>query len=359
MIARGVAIVVGVAILAAVTHVTVVSTGGYGTPHSFVAIAIAAGVGVGAVFVGMAWKNRRWAVAFGLLVSIVAGEAFGLSQTADRLVAGSDAKQAPLREYAQVHARAKADVDAAEKEVEKASTSARLRAAEVAKTKADQAVTDSAKEMGCRANCRELLQRAVDDAAREVAAARADLVAAKEAAERKLERTKQALRDMKAPVSSTPLADVTGVAPWAVDLGQALLGSIGANGLACFLLMFGAHGTHRQPETITLEPTEIRPKSVDAPRQPKLNVSRSVRDHAARFALDRLTPNGSGVDLVAIRDAYRAWSQAQRDRYSDAEIAKALADLFQEAGIPVAEQDGRLIALGVSLKTSSRAIAHL
>jgi hypothetical protein len=53
MIARILAIISGVLILAAVAHVTVISTGGYGTPHSYVTIAIAIGAAGSGVFSGL------------------------------------------------------------------------------------------------------------------------------------------------------------------------------------------------------------------------------------------------------------------------------------------------------------------
>ena len=46
---RATAFVVGLALLGATAHVTIAHTGGYGTPHSVLTIAIAAGVGIGAL----------------------------------------------------------------------------------------------------------------------------------------------------------------------------------------------------------------------------------------------------------------------------------------------------------------------
>ena len=101
MILHSVAFLAGAAILAAVTHMTVLHTGGYGSPHSYVVIAVAAGVGIGSVCYTMARAQKQWALARCLLVCIVAGELFGLQQTTTRLVAASLAQQTPLREYAE------------------------------------------------------------------------------------------------------------------------------------------------------------------------------------------------------------------------------------------------------------------
>ena len=68
--------------------------------------------------------------------------------------------------------------------------------------------------------------------------------------------------------------------------------------------------------------------------------------HSNEFALARLSPKGAGADLAAIRQDYRAWSTTQPVQLSDAEIG--------EGGIAVAEDGGRLIAVGVSLKRTTQ-----
>ena len=191
--------------------------------------------------------------------------------------------------------------------------------------------------MGCRINCRELLQKAVNDAALEVENARAEVAVNKTKAETKLRTAKETLNSMRAPESPTPLADVTGAQPWALDLTSAILGSVGGNGLACCLLVFGAHGARR--EVTPLVPIEAG-----------LKLNETPREHAARFALDCLSSKGDGAELAAIRQRYRTWSATQPEQLSDAEIGRALAKLFDEAGIPIAEQNGQPIAMGVALK---------
>jgi hypothetical protein len=64
-------------ILFAVSHVAISATGGYGTPHLFLTLAVAFGVGLGAVFSGAAWAAQRYTLAIALVGAIVAGEAFG------------------------------------------------------------------------------------------------------------------------------------------------------------------------------------------------------------------------------------------------------------------------------------------
>ncbi len=360
MIAAGVAILIGALLLGAVTHVTVLATGGYGTPHSYLTIAIAVGVGAGSVYTGKAWADRRYGVAIGLFLAIVAGEVFGLYQTANRLVAGSEHSQAPLREYAKRHQEATDAVKAAEKSLASASTSRRLEEAIAAKKRASEESTAKAAEMGCRKGCIETFDKRVAEASAEVVAAREEIRDAKATAEAKVKSAKATLVSMKAPESPTPLADRLGVAPWLLDLVASIFGSYGANGLACFLLMYGAHGSHWQnsleqhangrahvPEAVAA------PKKVDPPRQPKM----SRRDHAAKFALSRLAPDGGGVDLDAIRQEYRTWARGEPMRLTDAEIGAELARLFEEAGIEIAQQGERLVAIGVALK--GRELARL
>ena len=74
---RGLAMLVGVGLLMATAHATILAIGGYGTAHSFITIAIATPVGVGALVLRPAWGERH-ALAHWLVVAIVAGEAFGL-----------------------------------------------------------------------------------------------------------------------------------------------------------------------------------------------------------------------------------------------------------------------------------------
>ena len=361
MIARGIALFVGFLLLCAGTHVAVLASGGYGTPQSYVAIAVAAGVGCGSVFCGMAWSARHYRLAAFLVLSILAGEAFALLQTGNRLVAGSEAQQAPMREHVKAHEKASAAIDAATKAktAADAGTSQRLTKAIEVKRQADQAIIDKAAEFGCRSNCKELLQKAANDAASEVANARLEVDNAKETARDALAKATSALARMRAPESPTPLADRLGWKPWLYDLITAGLGSVGLNGLACGLLMFGAHGTHQHAATEA--PTEGVQKPAATPRRQKLDIPRNsgrakskrrpATEHAARFAVERLKPDQDAVAyLDHIREDYRAWSPTQPLQLSDEEIGAELASLFRGAGIRIAKEGDRLIAFGVSLK---------
>ena len=100
-----IAFLVGLALLAATAHVTIESAGGYGTPHAVLTMAIAAGVGIGALAIGGAFAAERKAVAWWLVAAIIAGELYGGDMTAERLITGREAQQAPLRLAQEAFAR--------------------------------------------------------------------------------------------------------------------------------------------------------------------------------------------------------------------------------------------------------------
>jgi hypothetical protein len=359
MIARGLAVASGSLILAAVAHVTVIATGGYGTPHSYLTIAIAFGVACGSVFSGMAWSIGRCSLAVFFVACIAGGEAYGVMQTANRLVAASEHTQVPLREHAKEYARARERVEAAEARVKNVpTTSKRLTDALAAKASADAAVVAKSSERGCRENCRQLLQAQVGAAAEEVEKARAELESSKTAADTTLVSARRELDSLKAPESATPLADRTGIAAWILDLITASLGSIAANGLACCLMIFGAHHSGRRVELVTAMPiVETAMPVVDtvesntpvrAPEPASEAIILRPKDHVARFAIECMRPGGT-VELRDIQKRYSSWNTG-RVQYSRAQVAQALAQLFEDAGIAVEEVGGRLVAVGVSLK---------
>lgn len=274
MIARALSLIAGAGILLAVAHVTIMATGGYEGAHAYLTLAIAFGVACGSVCCGMAWAGNRRSLAALFVVCIVGGEAFGFMQTANRLIAASEAAQAPLREHVRTHAKALQRVEDAKAALAKPVTSARLQKAEAAKARADEAVTAQSSLRDCRDNCRQLLQAQVNAAAEEIANARSELDAVKATARAELQAAQAALDGLAAPVSPTPLADRTGIPAWALDLLTASLGSLAANGLACCLMIFGAHhGVHRveivspaaatKPEPIVATVLEAQPVDGD------------------------------------------------------------------------------------------------
>jgi hypothetical protein len=185
------------------------------------------------------------------------------------------------------------------------------------------------------------------------------MVAQKVATEDELSAARAGLGTMKAPRSPTPLADRLHIPGWVLDLIRSALGSVAGNGLAAFLLSFGAHHRTRRVEVITPRPAKPidRPVVVPviekpAPRKSaaarRNNRTGDIEEHAAKFAVECLTPGGE-ADLQTIRSRYGEWCPPARRR-PDAQIGRALAELFNQAGIEIPEHDGRLVAMGVSLK---------
>lgn len=237
MIIRTLASICGLLILAAVAHATIVATGGYWTPQSYVTIAVAAGVGMAGILSGMAWSADRRSLAVWLVVVIAAGEAFGFISTTERLIVSREAAQAPLRVAEQDRAKAIERVTNAQIVLDQLpATSPRLEAALATKSLADQAVIGKSAERGCRENCRARLQAQVDSAAAEIEQARAELGKSRTTAKSELTASRTALAALTAPPSPTPLAERLGVAAWLLDLVHSGLGSLAANGLACGLL---------------------------------------------------------------------------------------------------------------------------
>jgi hypothetical protein len=366
MIIRALAIICGLLILAAVAHATIVATGGYWTPQSYVTLAVGAGVGMAGILSGTAWSAGRRSLAVWLVVVIAAGEAFGFISTAERLIVGREAAQALLRAAERDRTTAIERVRNAQTVLDRLpTTSPRLEAALAAKTSADQAAIDKSAERGCRENCRALLQAQVDAAANEIEQARVELGNERTTAEAELAAARKALAILSAPLSPTPLADRLGMPAWLLDLLHSALGSLAANGLACGLLVFGAHQPNRWrvgraqnayqtpgPEPIVL----VQPVAVERP--PDLTIRKRViskKKHAAQFAAERLYPTEKGGSaLTSIHQAYRQWCDTKQiEPLPATQIGLLLAEMFDGAGLSITERDGMLIAVGVSLREAS------
>jgi hypothetical protein len=334
-ILKPVAFVVGVALLGATAHVTVSHTGGYGSPHAVLTLAIAAGVGIGALCIGAAWADRKGVAAW-LAIAIIAGEFFGLLSTGERLIVAREALQAPLRAAQEAFDKARVRVSRAEEALAALpATSARLNAAQAAKAAADAAVVAKSAERGCVENCRRLLQGQVDAAALEVENARAEIDAGRKRADDDLEAASAALGALQPPASATPLADRLGLPAWVLDLLTAALGSIAANGLACGLIAFAAHHRHKPDTQAQVEPV-VRPS-----------------EHAARFAVETLRRGGQ-IEIVQLQGVYRRWCLEKGfTPLPDGQVTAALAQLFERAGITIERHQGRLIAVGISLDGAS------
>lgn len=341
------AFVVGLALLGATAHVTIAHTGGYGTPHSILTMAIAGGVAVAAISVGAAWAEWRKGVARWLVVAIVAGEAFGFLMTGERLITARDAIQAPVRAAQEMFDKARQRVTDAEAGLAAPAASQRLTSAESAKAAADAAAVAKSAERGCLENCRKLLQAQVDAAAHEVEQARAGIAHDRQRKEAELSAARAAFEKIQPPTSASPLADRIGIPAWLLDLITAALGSIAANGLACGLIAFAAH--HRRRDTIEIAEAQIvvEPAPIAC-----------ATEHAAQFAVEALRPaKGKRLDLMVVHEAYQGWCVRKGVQPLSAnQIGAALAQLFDDAGITIAMRNGRFVALGVSMIPDRKAL---
>ena len=107
---RALAFIVGLGILAAVAHVTIISTGGYGQPMAAMVIALACGVAIGAVAIGIAVSHGRRTLAALLTIALLAGEGFGLLRTADMLVTAARRSRLPCAKLPRCTPRPKLDL---------------------------------------------------------------------------------------------------------------------------------------------------------------------------------------------------------------------------------------------------------
>jgi len=342
MILRALCIAVAIALLAAAAHATIVATDGYGSPHSFMVLGVAAGIAVGAIAIGHAISERRIALAVCIGIALACGEAFGLLSTGERLVAQREAAQAPARAAEEAIAKAQQRLDAAAAALDRLpTTSPRLEAALAAKAAADSAATTKAAERGCAANCRVLLEQQVTAAAAEVAAARDELANQRAAAEAEIAAARLTLAAIPRLASGTPLADRLGVAPWILDLIGATLASLAVNGLAVTLMAFGAHTPRREP----LQPQAVTPPATVVEMVVEERQA-SPAEHAARFGVECLEPAKGSVALREVYATYLAWcSDRGVEPLPAPQIGAQLSAMFAAAGLQTVK--GRVRGVGL------------
>jgi len=344
---RALAFLVGTGILAAVAHVTILSTGGYAQPAAAMVIALACGVAVGAVAIGQALTHGRRA---GLLaLALLAGEGFGLLRTADMLVTTSEARQAPVRD-------AIARREAAEARLAAAGASDAVRRAEQAKVEINTKAMATSAEKTCGANCRLVLDAQVSAAARAVETARTGTEAEIAAARAELGRTPM-------PASASPVADRLGLPSWALDLILAALGSVGCNGLAACLLAFAAHGPRLGPaiEAPNLGPVTVtaEPENLAAPG-PRLGrsvlelpaVEVTERGDIDAFMLERVqATRGGRISWARLFTEYVAWCRTSgAEPVSASAFGQRMDELRDELGRDVRENNGQVYFVGLGLK---------
>jgi hypothetical protein len=259
---RTLATLAGVGILAAVAHVTIMATGGYGwDTNAPLTIALACGVAIGAPVAGASPRAIAWLVA----LAVIAGELYGFQATASWHVAHLEAQAAPIHELEAKRAEAKAWVA-------KLETDDRVERAERALRDARTDANAKSTAKDCSKGCIAMLGKTVDDATAAVAEARQSL-------QLEQRQARAALTNAPLPPSANALADRLGWPAWELDLIGAGLRSFACTALAFGLLFFAAHGRHRHEPMPTSSPArpQFAPVNVVdlAPKRAQLNIARS------------------------------------------------------------------------------------
>lgn len=332
----------GVGIIAAGSHYSILCNGGYNLTTAPLFIALGMAIVGGAVVAGSA-ESR--AIGIGLVLCMFAAEGYQLTQTAERTAGMAEARQAPLRDAVIVREKAAARVSEAEAALARLDYMPRLSNAEAAKKAADEAVRSDAAKPGCARNCRALLEQQVRDAQKEVDQARSDVGQAKDKARQDLDRARTALALLPAAPSATPLADRTGIAQWKIDLSSALLISLGLNGSGAFLTAFAFERRRDVVEVVPLEAMK----------------SRNPTKEARRFVREMFTPlDGSRVSISTIWKVYHDWCERNGlEPLDDQEIAQSLKRLFDAAGLSQEGAGQRAAIVGIDLTSRPTAIEHV
>lgn len=348
---RWVFIASGLVALVASGYMAVEASGGMASASAPGLIALVVILAVGAAAIGHALAGKHVAIAVVIGLGMLAGEAAAMLQTAQRVTAAREAVRAPMAAVAAKRQFAADELAKAEAAKPMLADRARLNAAERAKSEADAAARDKSTDNGCRANCRLLLQAAVDSAAREVETARSELATleAKQATAvaSRIEKAKAALAALPPPQSATPLADNTGLPEWALDVFEALALSLAINLPASALIALGFKMGAAPPLKLIGAPRET---SIASPIK-LLSPHTSTRDamaEAERFGIAMLRPDRDArLSASDLRAAYLNWCDATGIQpLPIGEIATALGKLFRKSGIVV--DDGA--ALGVVVK---------
>jgi hypothetical protein len=362
------AAVVGFVIIGCVVHASIMASGGYETGAAPLMIALGCGLAIGSIAVGMAWGDRRWLVTLGLIIALVAGEAYALLLTAERVTAHREAQQAPLKAEAVNRAKAAQRVAKAERAlVDAGKDTPRLTRALIAKKAADEAVIAKSAERGCANNCRALLEQQVAVALAEINSARTEAASVGAAAQHDLDEARAALEVLPSSGSASPLADRLGVAGWELDLTAAALASLAANGLAAMLIAFGVHGMLAARHVASAEPLsppapESLPTLAAARRRrsaakalPEPELERDPAEEAQLFTRAAFRPRAEGrVYLQDLRSAYRAWCQThEQTPLPDRKIGPALRDLFSNFDFRLEGHGADTVVVGIEWKPGS------
>lgn len=359
MLWRTLAVLAGLAVVAAATHANVLHAGGYGAGDTWLIITIAALLALGMGYAAIAWKEGHKAGAVVLCLCLVAGEAYWLLTNAEREIASRDELAAPLRDAKAKYAQAEARVTEAKAALATAGERAQKRVDEALKAKqaADAAAVSEAAKPGCRKNCADLLKDAKDRAGADLREARAAVDSARAAAEKAVTAAETALAALPLPRAAAPLPERLGFAPWAWDLIMAGLRSLAVVGgsIAIALALHpraSAESKDRTAASLTPAPVSVATSITTPARVVQVLAPRhDEREHVAEFLRAVLRPDPEGsASLRRLYGQYPAWCEARRiDPMPPAALGQHLRTIVDAIGLEVEPEGQDMVVRGAAL----------
>ena len=349
MVIHALAAICGLAVVAAATHANVLAVGGWHSADAPLIVTVAALLAVGMAFAATVWRSGSRLPASALIACLIAGEGYWLIINTEREMTSRETAAAPYLAAAARRAEAQARVKEAQAALGAVpEASSRLAAALAAKGEADAAARDKSTERGCAANCRQLLQRQVDNATAEIVAARAGDDLHKAALARGVAEAKAALALFPVPVAHASLAGHVGIPQWQYDVGLAVLRSLAIIG-GSLALALAIH-----PATASASvAASVAPAPVSAPQDQTVPVARkrSPREHLSRFLSDVIEPDSNGQ--VSLRELHRRYSPWCRERGEPMLLGEALGDelkaIFEALHLPVELGNADAVIIGARL----------
>lgn len=292
-------ILAGLSILGSATWAVIVSAG-LPLPEACLLASMAAGTAAAAAAIG----RRHWAVGAVIVLAVLAGEAYGVAQTAERVLRQ---REQLARTEAAGNPRLAAALEALER-------------ATAAVTKHDADAKPTLAQRHCGRECRAGLE-----------ATRGQLVADREAARQRVDSLPSSAR--------SPLAAWLEIDNRAVDLAMAALLAFGANGLAGVLIAIGAHGWQAPQPAPKREPLRVEPApepqstAVSAVVVPMLRRARKA--DAETYMTTHAKPRpGVETPLGDIVRGYWGWCDGNRiDRPDMATAIRHMAVFIASAGL--------------------------
>ncbi len=336
---RGLAIIVGLSAIAAVTHGTILATGGYGfDTNAPLYIALAMVQGVLAMTIGDCFAKRRRALASLAILVLVACEVCTFIATANLQLGSIETHAAPIRDAEAKHKAALARLAAAEH-----STAVEEAEAALARTRSEAMTTSEGKS--CNTVCKTTLEASIRSATAAVDDARAAVQLEKAQA-------RAALKDAPLPGSATPLADRLGVQASTLDLLFVGFRGFAVAAGAAIALAYGVHGRRASeptPAPARIERTE--PRTIAGVTLVEDTRPRANDTDVARFMLACLPrARGSEAEMSTVYARFCRWCEGQHLRPHDKpEFALAIKGWCERGKISVRRDGGRVYCVDVKL----------